>query len=334
MGVDISFLLSTMNDKRENSKFCHKTINSIQAINWGPISYEIFVYSPLSPEADGVTWLKEEAREGSVKGFNEMYKRSSGTFVQPITDDMTFLTSFKENFQKILHDYRRQEDHITLVKPHHGASVVDLYNLPMNFDNTTRPPCARFPILSRSLVDGELSGVIYPSLFKSRFIDHYLSFYLFYVKGYDKISESTEDFIHIHNKQSSDTSNDPYDRAIYCSLLSAATAKSDLGYDISYCELKEIIDNPGRPEVAFPRPHEAPTWLNKRLVMPLEDPKSKKKTSPKSSSRLKKPKLKNKISSFEVPVPERSTCDCTAANWTPCPICTPAPMPSTTKTLK
>jgi len=271
--VDVSFLLPTLNDRRPNEKFCHRVVKSIQEIKWdsGPkkFTYEILVYSPLDPEIEGVTWIKEEETVGSVAGYNKMYKMSKGRIVHPATDGMLYGEQFK--YDVILRMIVQERDFILMIPEQYtedGQRVeslaTKLFNIPLNFQpdknytnfysrfsDITKVACARFPVITRNFIEDKLGGVIYPSVFKARYIDHYMAFY-FWLKGCEKIKELTNCGITAFPPFEGELSNEDYDYKVYCALLSACANNLDLEYDISYEDLKKRVKDVNLNKMSFP----------------------------------------------------------------------------------
>jgi len=183
--MKVSFLLPT---NRDYAMFASNVVRNINETC--SFEKEILIYSPQEVHGENVKWFKEApGGEGCVKGYNYLYKKSTGDFIVIVNDENGFRPGTIESCISFL------ASPFFLNRKLKVMSVgSDIRSFP-NSEETRRYTCiptfgltsrdyrvCGYPVFQRSTIEEHLGGYVFHPEFKHHYGDNYLPFYAGFIE--------------------------------------------------------------------------------------------------------------------------------------------------------
>lgn len=153
--VDVSFLIPT-NRYAVDPDMIKTCVQSIKDQSVG-LTIEILMFSQDEIDIEGVTWVKEEGRQGPVFGFNHLARLAKGDYLAPFTDDMMYTSHIQNSI-----DFLNNSDFEYGVC---GLSVGGSCKIPTNNPRYSHNTMIRFIFMNRECFKKLENYIFHPDLF-------------------------------------------------------------------------------------------------------------------------------------------------------------------------
>jgi hypothetical protein len=153
---EVSFLLST-NRFLEEPLMIEQCIQSMKDYS-NDLKIEILVFSQHEIKIEGVTWVKENGRQGPIYGFNHLAKMARGKFLAVMTDDIQLTSDISHSI-----DFLENSDFEYKVC---GLVIGGFCRIPTHQGSKySNNNMVRFPFMSKECFKKLENHIFHPDLF-------------------------------------------------------------------------------------------------------------------------------------------------------------------------